>query len=388
MTGWTFLYSLWQGVPRDVLPVKIYWRNIMGNSGGLMYDYILETKDTARSIIKNRAEILESAVDCFVNSGAEQVYIIGSGTSYHAGLAVRRFMENTLKIPVHVSYPLVFKDTESIFNKKTVVIGGSHGGRSSSTIEGLDKARAEGLVTIASTAVHGSEIVSHGDCVIYCEIGEENTGPKTKGYFCAVVTYVLFALASALRRGLITKDEEESCVERLQKSTDNIPLIAEKADGWFRNQESELIGARRIIIIGYENNIATYMEGALKILEAVRYGVYGYELEEFKHGIYHSVWDDSFMFYIGSQGKYYPGLISLKRYFEERTAHNFLFTADRSQESQKNFVFPFNDDRDFSCLEYIVPLQVTACRLSASLGIDADISSDPDFHRKMGSYRY
>jgi glucosamine 6-phosphate synthetase-like amidotransferase/phosphosugar isomerase protein len=355
---------------------------------GDMYNYILETNNVVRDIIKNRQEILAAGVDYFLASGIEQVYMLGSGTSYHASLGAKRFMEKMLKMPVHVSYPLVFKDIETVFNKKTLVIGSSHGGMSSSTIAGLDKARSQGLYTIASSMVHDSEIVKHGDRVIYCEIGEEDAGPKTKGYFCAIVTHILFALAVAVHKGFITKDEEEAYIVRLQKTCDNIPLIAEAVSEWYKSQEQELLKARRIVIIGYENNIATCMEGTLKILEAVRYSVTGYELEEFKHGIYHSIWENDFMFYIGSKGQYYPSLLNVKKYFGERTTHNFLFTGDVSQKNEKNFVFSFIDDDDFSSIEYIVPLQVIARRLSASLGINANISSDPDFHRKMGSYRF
>ena len=39
-------------------------------------------------------------------------------------------------------------------------------------------------------------------------------------------------------------------------------------------------------------------------------------------------------------------------------------------------------------MEYVVPLQVIARKLSLDLGIDGNIASDPDFHKKMGSYTY
>ena len=353
-----------------------------------MFEYILESKDAVREIINNRSTILDEAVDYFLTNNIEQIYLIGSGTSYHASYAARRFMEKTLKMPVHALYALVFKDIDEVFNKNTLVIGSSHGGMSSSTLAGLDKARQAGLKTIASTAVHGSEITRHADSKLYCEIGEELAGPKSKGYFCAVVTHMLFALAIALRKGLINQIEEQNCVEQIQKTTDNIPVIAEAADNWYKAHAEELKESKRIVVIGYENNIATYMEGALKIIESVRYSVTGYELEEFMHGIYHSIWNDSFMFYIGAKGQYYPRLLKLIDYFEQRTSHNFLFSGDAAQRNGKNCIAPFIDNEDFSFLEYIVPLQVIAQRLSADLGIDCNVSSDVDFHRKMESYRY
>jgi glucosamine 6-phosphate synthetase-like amidotransferase/phosphosugar isomerase protein len=223
---------------------------------------------------------------------------------------------------------------------------------------------------------------------MYCEIGEESAGPKTKGYFCAIVTNILFALSVAVKNGNITPEEERKYIERILKTSNNIPYIAENTDKWYKKHAAELKKCHRLVIVGYENNIATYMEGTLKILEAVRYSVTGYELDNFMHGVYHSIWENDFMFYIGAKGKYYGNMLKMKKYFEEnRKNHNFIFTADKNQDDGTNFVANFIDDEELSFLEYIVPFQVIAARLSADLGINANIPSDPDFHKKMGSYK-
>jgi glucosamine 6-phosphate synthetase-like amidotransferase/phosphosugar isomerase protein len=353
-----------------------------------MYEYILESNGVIRNIITKRGPALRESVEYVLSRKVEQIYMIGSGTSYHAEYAAKCFMEKILRVPVRVFYPLQFIDECAAVSRDTLVVGASHGGQSSSTIAGLDRAREMGLPTIASSAVPDSEIMKHGDAVLTCELGEENAGPKTKGYFCAIVLYILFALEIAVRKNLISASDAATYIARLQKTADNIPVIAERSSAWYDAQAEELKTARRIVLIGYGNNRATYMEGTLKILEAVRFGITGYEMEEFMHGIYHSIWKDDFVFYIGSPGKYYPRIIQLQKYFEERTAHNFLFSSDVAQNNGKNFIAPFIDDEDFSPLEYIVPLQVIARRLSADLGIDCNIPSDPDFHRKMQSYRY
>ena len=76
----------------------------------------------------------------------------------------------------------------------------------------------------------------------------------------------------------------------------------------------------------------------------------------------------------------------LKRYFEEeRHSHNFLITHENTNNS-KDLVFPFTDDQEFAVLQYIVPMQVLARKLSLDLGIDCNIPSDPQFHFKMNSY--
>ena len=82
-------------------------------------------------------------------------------------------------------------------------------------------------------------------------------------------------------------------------------------------------------------------------------------------------------------------MVRMKDYFENETgAHNFMVTSDPSQTRRENFVYPFVNDVYFASMEYVVPLQVIARKLSLDLGIDCNCSSDPDFHKKMGSYTY
>lgn len=355
-----------------------------------MYDYILESKAVVHHIVEQQDEIFQEALDYFFLQDIQQIYIVGSGTSYHASLASKQILEKVLGIRVFSYYPMAFKDGEQIMNKNSMVIGISHAGRSSSTIYALDKARAMGMHTIAACAERNRPLMEHADASMYIEIGPEYAGPKTKGFIGSIATLVVFGLNVALRQKKITQNEFNGYVERMLASVDQIPAIAQAASTWYEHNKVELRTCRRMIILGYENATAAMMEGTLKILEAVRYSVTGYELEEFMHGVYHSIHEDTFMIYLGSEGQYYERMIAMRNYFEkERQAHNFVITNDESlQHDQHNLVFPFQNDELFTTMEYVVPLQVIARKLSLDLGIDCNLSSDPDFHRKMGSYLY
>ena len=127
-----------------------------------MYTYILESKQAVRDIVNQQEDIFNTTVDYILNKKIDQIYIIGSGTSYHAAVAAKPIIEKVLGIKVFQSYPIDFKD-ELIFNKNTLVIGISHAGMSASTIAGLDKARNEGFATIAVTAEKDTPILKHAD---------------------------------------------------------------------------------------------------------------------------------------------------------------------------------------------------------------------------------
>ena len=361
----------------------------MENRDWDMYQYILESRSAVRGIVEKQQEILEDALEYCGGKDIAQIYILGSGTSYHASVAAKKVIEDKLGIKVMTMYPMEFVDNELVFNINTLVIGISHAGRSTSTIRALDKAREQGLMTIAMTAERDRPITEHGDCSVYIEIGSEFAGPKTKGYIGSIATLALLGLNLAVKKGKITESEKDAIVRSMVETTDNIPDIAEKAWAWYRENAEELKKCRRLIVLGCESCMSAMLEGTLKILEAVRYSVTGYELEEFMHGVYHSIDKDTYLLYIGKPGKHYNRMVHMMDYFEKRTgAHNFMVTSDTSQAGEKNFIYPFHNNEYFASMEYVVPLQVIARKLSLDLGIDCNASSDPDFHRKMGSYTY
>ena len=349
-----------------------------------IYTYILETKQAVRDIVAEQNTIFKSAVSYALSREFEQVYIIGSGTSYHAAVAARPVIEKALGLKVYQSYPIEFKD-EQIFNPKTLVIGISHAGMSASTIAGLDRARKDGFATIAVTAEKDRPILEHADAQLFIEMPFEYAGPKTKGYICSIVTLVIFGLKVALAKKQITQEDYDDAIERMLKTTDNIPTIAEKAKAWYESNREEFMACRRIYVIGYQNTLSAMMEGTLKISESVRYSTQCYELEEFMHGIYHSIDSNTYMLYLGAKGQYFDRIKRLKNYFvTERNAHCFMISNE--QNDAKDFCFDFVNDPDFASMEYVVPLQVFARFCSADLGIDANIPSDPLFHKKMASY--
>ncbi len=354
-----------------------------------MYQYILESKDAVRNIVDKQDEIFAEALNYCKDKNIEQIYILGSGTSYHASYAAKKVVEDALEMKVFVMYPMEFVDNERVFNKNTLVIGISHAGRSSSTIKALDKARELGLYTIASTAERGRPIVEHGDSTMYIEIGEELAGPKTKGFIGSIATVALFGMKLAVQMGRMTEEKKNEVVDQMVKTSDNIPEIADKAWSWYKDNKEELMKCRRLIVLGYDSCMGAMLEGTLKILEAVRYSVVGYELEEFMHGVYHSINEDTYLIALGSSGKDYGRLLHMFEYFREnRGAKTYVVTADDSQNNGINFVYPFINDHYFATMEFVVPLQVIARKLSLDLGIDCNLSEDPNFHKNMGSYTY
>ncbi len=352
-----------------------------------MYEYIGETPEILKQIILNRKEITFDFVEKYKNVAIEQIYVIGSGTSYHSGLAAKAFLEEVLNMKVFIQYPIIFKNQEKIFNKNTLVIGISQGGQSFSTVHGLDYAKEMGLYTAAVSANKQARVFKHSDVPVDLAVGEESCGAKTKGYSGTICTLMILALELALAKEIIILDKYEEYLARMHKVINHLPNIMKHATEWYHRICAEFLPTKRVIVIGHDANYANALEGALKILETVRQAVSGYELEEFIHGIYNSINPDSHIFYIGSEGQYKERALLLKETMKAMTPHHYFIGSPVSSytPSEKDLITDFVDDPFFSVWEYIQPLQIVAALAPIELGINPDIPADPKFHQKMGS---
>lgn len=348
-----------------------------------MMDYILQSQDILLKMIDDRSELCKEFLVAYEGKDIKNLYIVGSGTSCHAGLAIRKFLEDILHINVQARFPLVFMD-EGILLKDTIVIGISQSGGSISTMQALDKARQSGFSTISMVGQVSSELSKHADMELFIPCGEEKACAKTKGYSATLMMLALLGLELALHTHKLDHAKYTTHIENLRKCIMNINPIIEHSNAWYEKYKDELLQADRILVNGYGKQYGTMMEGALKLLETVRVGVCGYECEEFMHGPYNSVDEHTYIFHICQKDAYQERALRLKTYLDDITNHNYaIYAGDKPH--NKDMVFPFMDDSYFSVFEYIVPFQCLSYHISKDKGIDATIASDPLFHQKMGS---
>ena len=82
----------------------------MSGKNGDMYDYILESGEAVRNIVKEQERVFADAREYLRDKTIEQIYLLGSGTSYHAAVAAKRAMEGELGVKVFPMYPMEFVD--------------------------------------------------------------------------------------------------------------------------------------------------------------------------------------------------------------------------------------------------------------------------------------
>ena len=70
-----------------------------------MYQYILESKPAVRNIVEHQDEIFKEALDYCADGTIEQIYVVGSGTSYHGALACKKLLEDVPVSYTHLKLP-------------------------------------------------------------------------------------------------------------------------------------------------------------------------------------------------------------------------------------------------------------------------------------------
>ena len=144
---------------------------------------------------------------------------------------------------------------------------------------------------------------------------------------------------------------------------------------WFFNHASELKNCRDIRVIGSSRVYGDTLESALKLLETLRIHVTGYEYEEFIHGIYNSVNEDTYLVFLDSNHCFnFDELLHLLSFW---TNHTYYF----------NDVNLLGTKEDAVCCNFIYPVvcEYISAKLPELEGYDASIPKDKNFHSEMKS---
>lgn len=348
--------------------------------------YIQEMDTACLSILKNRKEIAKPFVDFLSNNPVDELVFLGSGTSCHAAMVAKPLIEDVCNIKIVTGFPTIFIDQTKKLNKASCVIGISQSGNSSSTKKALAFSKELGVNTMLFTSNLNSFISSSADVIINIDCGDEKAVAKTKGYQATIVTLWICALEYALKTNRIDEKVYTDYIDVLKRTILNIPVLVEQSISWYNTNEKLLSNAKSFMVVGCESQFGNVLEGALKLIETVRIPVAGYELEEFMHGIYNAINQESYLIYINHNSAYSERLLKLKKYLDQKTNYQFLIQSmSESEDDNQNCVLDFVNDKYFCGIEYIIPFQVICNYLPVLRGIDPFISGDPNFHKSLSS---
>ena len=213
---------------------------------------------------------------------AHRIYIVGCGTSWHAGLIGKYLYEEYAGKPVHVEYASEFRYRSPIIDAKTIVIAISQSGETADTLAAIKKAKNHGALTLGICNVVGSSIARETDCGIYTHAGPEIGVASTKAFTAQVTVLFLLALSFGRKNG-ISADTGKKFAHSLLNIREQVKSVLNASDT-ILNVAKSTVGADNYLYLGRGMNYPVALEGALKLKEISYIHAEGYPAAEMKHG--------------------------------------------------------------------------------------------------------
>lgn len=227
----------------------------------------------------------QPAVKILQNAG--EIVLVACGTSWHAALLGKYWLERWAKIPVSVELASEFRYRQPVVNPKAVVIGVSQSGETADTLAVIRQMRSQGIPTIGVSNVRGSTISREADAAFFTSAGPEIGVAATKTFSAQML--MLLTISGYL--GLKRLDAVDSGITRLFEDLVRIPHLLEttlQPDSEMirsiHESSKKLINAKGFFFIGRGYSFPVALEGALKLKEIAYVHAEGYAAGELKHG--------------------------------------------------------------------------------------------------------
>ena len=210
------------------------------------------------------------------------VHIVACGTSYHAGLVARYWLEN-LGIPCTVEVASEYRYRRSVTPPNTLFVTISQSGETADTLAALRAAKERGyLTTLAICNVAESSLVRESALTLLTRAGREIGVASTKAFTTQLVALRLLALLLGRCHGLSESDETALArdLELLPKALERALALHEAIE---RMAES-FAEKHHALFLGRGPQYPIAMEGALKLKEISYIHAEAYPAGELKHG--------------------------------------------------------------------------------------------------------
>ncbi|WP_072523872.1 SIS domain-containing protein [Clostridium sp. Marseille-P3244] len=311
------------------------------------------------------------------DTGFRKIYVTGSGSSYHAAVVIKYYLQKFLDAECQYIMPNLFtwhEETnpgQALERSEILVIGISQSGNSTSTLNALKKARSLGHTVLGITENRLSKMASEDYHVLYLTCGKEHVPPETRGYTVTLLTAYLLALCMADKAGKIPPAALSAAFAEIKSFTDTFDDYINESALWFDRNKSELYLAEKIGITGYGLNYGTAIEAQLKLYECTHLPSVGYEAEEFVHGHVFAYDSSNYLFTIGSKSSELQRMARLNSFYREKvTPHVFTVTAEDIPCTDKDLKFSRTYCDELMAIAYIVPFQILASKIADHLGIN------------------
>lgn len=364
---------------------EIKWDASMAEKAGYKHFMLKEIYEQPDAILntfrgrivpeKGRVKFEEINLDKSAIRNIKRVVLLACGTSWHAGLVGKYWIEKWAKIPVEVELASEFRYRDLLIDKNYLTIPISQSGETADTLAGLRIAKELGSTIISICNVLGSTITRESDGTLYTHAGPEIGVASTKAFTSQLTALYLLALYLGQELGTISSELIRSKIEALI----DIPIILKDWLEKWHDDTKELADKfytySDFLYLGRHLQFPISLEGALKLKEISYIHAEGYAAGEMKHGPIALIDRNMPVVALVPQDHVYEKMISNVE--EVKSRRGIVISVGLSDNGGLNRISDFligvpKVDPDINPFIFTIPLQLIAYEIALARGCDVD----------------
>jgi len=281
------------GTPVHREKKTISWSPTQAEKGGYKHFMLKEIHEQPRAVedtLRGRVDLgagdvvaEEMGLRPEVAKSIERVCFVACGTSSHAAMAGRYWMEQLARIPASVEIGSEVRYRDPVFGPRDLVIAVSQSGETLDTLAAVKTAKAKGAHVLAVSNVVDSAIPRVSDATLHTHAGPEIGVASTKCFTTQLVALLLLAVYVGRRRGVLEATDARRVLEALAHVPQQMREVLGKAEKVSRLAR-KYKGASHMLFLGRGTGFPIALEGALKLKEISYIHAEGYAAGEMKHG--------------------------------------------------------------------------------------------------------
>jgi glucosamine--fructose-6-phosphate aminotransferase (isomerizing) len=305
----------------------------------------------------------------------EAVHIVACGTSYHAGLVARYFIEQICRLACSAEIASEYRYRNPVVSSNSLFVAISQSGETADTLAALRMAREQGyLSTLAICNSPESSLVRESELVMLTRAGPEIGVASTKAFTTQLTALAMLTVALARHQGA-DAERERSLVSRLIE----LPALIERSlelDPVVHRLALQFADKRHALFLGRGAMYAIALEGALKLKEISYIHAEAYAAGELKHGPLALVDTDMPVVAVAPNNDLLEKLKSNLMEVRARGGELYVFADPDSGVEPSDGVHVIRMPKhvtDFQApIVYTIPLQLLAYHVAILKGTDVD----------------
>lgn len=301
-------------------------------------------------------------------AAADRIYIIAAGTSYHAGLVGKEYLEKWAGVPTEVHVASEFVYNMPLLSEKPLFIYISQSGETADSRAVLVETNKLGCKSLTVTNVAGSTLSREADHTLLLHAGPEIAVASTKAYTAQIAVLSILSQVVAKAHG---RDNDIDLLRELAKVTTAIETIVDDTPVMEQIAKDFLETTRNAFFIGRTMDYNVSLEGSLKLKEISYIQAEGFAGGELKHGTIALIEDGTPVIALSTQEKVNLSIRGNVKEVVARGAKPCIISMEGLEKEGDTYVIPHVHEL-LTPLVSVVTLQLIAYYAALHRGLDVD----------------